>query len=313
MGEKKVFIRNIVLVIVCFVLMSFLIGIGFKAFHEYNYKQNPSGFFTEYKMKDVNGENIIIGSSAAFHGYKTSIFKDSLGVDIVNYGIDGSFFLHQVCIINSILDRYTPKLIIWNLEPYCLTNSTLPLEINTFYTLYPMSDQPMVKEILDKYSPSTRYELLLDPFRYNSLLPNELKIYFRRDKVNYTDYRPFKTTGYDFPIRRKVNNDDLKYMPSNKDYLQKVVTRCKKDGAFLIICIAPRFVDDSEYIKTKQYKAILDVTRKNNVPFFNYFQKKEFMNDSTLFHDRMHMNDNGAELYTRMLVGDIRNLILINQ
>ena len=71
---------------------------------------------TYYSMNDVNTPVVIVGSSRAAHHYVTEMIEDSLKMPAYNLGRDGCFFSYNCCIINSILDRYTPKLIIWECD-----------------------------------------------------------------------------------------------------------------------------------------------------------------------------------------------------
>ena len=68
---------------------------------------------TYYSLNDVNTPVVIVGSSRAAHHYVTEMIEDSLHMPSYNVARDGCFFSYNCCVINSILDRYTPKLIIW--------------------------------------------------------------------------------------------------------------------------------------------------------------------------------------------------------
>ena len=81
---------------------------------------------TYFSLYDVNTPVVIVGSSR------------SIGLPAYNVARDGCFFSHNSCVVNSIIDRYSPKLIIWencceylyegvddpfvNLYPYYKTN-----------------------------------------------------------------------------------------------------------------------------------------------------------------------------------------------
>ena len=72
---------------------------------------------TPFTVEKVDADVVVIGSSKASHHYVPQMLEDSLGLTAYNCGQGGCFFLYQNCIINMILDRYTPKMILWDIQP----------------------------------------------------------------------------------------------------------------------------------------------------------------------------------------------------
>ena len=88
---------------------------------------------TYFSLYDVESPIVIVGSSRASHHYVTQIIEDTLGMSAYNVARDGCFFSYNCCVVNSILDRYSPELIIWeNGTEYLFNGFDDPLE-----NLYP--------------------------------------------------------------------------------------------------------------------------------------------------------------------------------
>ena len=68
---------------------------------------------TYFSLYEVNTPVLIVGSSRATHHYVTQMIEDTIGLSTYNVGRDGCYFNYNCCVIHSVLDRYTPKLIVW--------------------------------------------------------------------------------------------------------------------------------------------------------------------------------------------------------
>ncbi|MBQ2702662.1 MAG: hypothetical protein IJF63_02230, partial [Alistipes sp.] len=83
--------------------------------------------FTMNRLTDV--DVLIVGSSRASHHYDAQLLIDSINnytqssYSIYNAGIDGNFLNHNACRLESILDRYQPKLVIFEIGESELSES----------------------------------------------------------------------------------------------------------------------------------------------------------------------------------------------
>lgn len=103
---------------------------------------------TYYSLNDVDTPVLIVGSSRAAHHYVSNIISDSIGLDVENIGRDGCFFSYNCCVIHSVLDRYVPRLIIWDIwvDDLCGDNPD-PLEnLHPYYNINPYVTQCINEE-----------------------------------------------------------------------------------------------------------------------------------------------------------------------
>ena len=141
--EKKntllAFCLKVVLLVVILFGVDRLVGAAFVKMKDVGLATNPENMWlkTAYTVEKVDAEVVVIGSSKASHHYVPQILEDSLGMTAYNCGQDGCFFLYQNCIINMILDRYTPKMILWDIQPGSFVGVDHSLEYQNIRYLSP--------------------------------------------------------------------------------------------------------------------------------------------------------------------------------
>lgn len=152
---KKYIFKGVCLILLL-VLFDFAAGRFFSFLHRLAFGKSPYGLVTEYAMFKVDTEVIIIGSSRAVHHYVPEILSDSLVMSVHNCGKDGAFLLYQCCLIDGILNRIKPKLVIWDIEPTCFAEGTsadyLLSDLNPFY-----DQNKFCQQVIDQSKPAERY------------------------------------------------------------------------------------------------------------------------------------------------------------
>jgi len=83
------------------------------------YFHAKSGPFAEttFTFTKMNEDGIILGSSRGRRNYNPKILADSLGISVYNAGHDGQTIFYEQAIIRMALARYTPKLVVLDLNP----------------------------------------------------------------------------------------------------------------------------------------------------------------------------------------------------
>ena len=72
--------------------------------------------FNDLAMR-AEHEILILGSSRAHHHYDSPFLSDTLGIDVYNGGIDGNGVVLAYGILEMVLNRYKPKLVVFDVEP----------------------------------------------------------------------------------------------------------------------------------------------------------------------------------------------------
>lgn len=260
---------------------------------------------TEFALNKISAPIVIVGSSRASHHYVAKMIEDSLGIETYNVGRDGCFFSYQACIINSILDRYTPKYIIWELDDSFLYEESLdPLE-----SLYPYYGRN--SHVTETINAEASYQDILflksNIYRYNSLIIRIMFRYFTRGSIDYLKgYAPltpkewFMQNNYTIVSNNSINKRKVKQ-------LKNISNRIKVLGAKLIIVQSPVYTEG--YIDNSPSEAQEFIQSKLTKSSFYYFNNKHlnaFISHPEYFNDRIHLNKNGAELYTTIFIKQIK-------
>ena len=159
---------------------------------------------TYYSLYKVNEPVLIIGSSRANHHYVPQIISDSLGLPVRNIGRDGCFFSYNCCVINSILDRYSPELIIWeNGGSYLNEGGRDPLE--NLYPYYLSNEH--IHTCINSYTDGLdRIPLYSNLYRYNSVIHRIVMRYLNKagEEDGLKGYMPLKPRQWT-PKSAKMN------------------------------------------------------------------------------------------------------------
>lgn len=285
--------------------IDFVCGRIFKVLELKALEHSPYGMVTEYTMWKVDSDVIIIGASEALHSYVPQILEDNLGMSAYNCGRDGSRFYYQAAMINGILDRYSPKKIIWSISPY---EFNTPSEadkgvISMIYPFYHEKDylQDYVK-IVSRYEP---IKLNSQCYTYNSrLFPYLFKIFMPDYPYEKGGYAPLfgskktlQSREVDFPIEKC--DEQVKHT------FEQTIKRCKEQGVELYCVFTPR-LETGDYTSLPNYIQLKSVLKENNIPLVEDLYQNTTLLIPDNFYDNPHLNDTGAKLFSQMLSAKIQ-------
>ena len=154
-----------------FLIILFVLDLVFGRLIKHFYFKQDSGvlYRTTYAMDSTRADLLIFGSSTANHQYIPEIFNEELHLSCYNTGRDGNSILYSYAILQGILKRYAPKIIILDVydhefmkdqDSYDRIASLLP-----YY-----EEHPEIRSIVQLKSPFEKYKLLSKIYPYNSLL-----------------------------------------------------------------------------------------------------------------------------------------------
>lgn len=252
-----------------------------------------------YALNPINNEDIVVlGSSRAQHHYIPQIISDSTGLSCMNYGMGGKNVYYHSAIFDLILNKYTPKVLIYELFyidflKTDVRHSTEQLsDLAPVYNIYSSVDS--IIELKGK-----QYKVMInlfDSYRYNSLLfpiiavnqiaaPNKGYIpingFWQGEALSSADY----TIEYDY---EKLH------------YLYKMISLCEDRGIRCIVAVSPQYV--KEDIDRSEYFEIGNKCVELGAEFW-YCEK--IFQDVSMFKDVAHMNHIGAEFYSSIIANKI--------
>lgn len=264
---------------------------------------------TYYSLNDVYTPVVIVGSSRAAHHYVTQIIEDSLGMPAYNVARDGCFFSYNCCVVNSILDRYTPKLIIWeNGTEYLFDGFDDPLE-----NLYPYYKRnSWVTSTIQEELPWTEYARLNSRvYQYNSVVHRVLMRYAGRHSFeDGTEKGYLPLLPKELKKALELKEVEQKYTGLSRTKIERfkaTLSHAKEKGVNVVVVDSPmyRLCD----VNNKSSIEMQKICKMYGVLFLNNSQLPEFFEHQEYFNDAIHMNDVGARKYTDMFLKQITSYL----
>ena len=305
--EKKslqVFVKKLILILAILIISDQICGHILRYFYfKQVWGKNHQLTLT---IDSIKTDLLVIGSSRATHHYVPEFFEEKLKMSFYNCGSEGNFILFGYGIFKSIIYRYNPKIIIFDLIPNQLAYDNLDYErLSNLLPYY--KDHYELKDIIELRSPFEKYKLYSSVYPFNSLLINMMNCNLESKKNKYEIHK-----GY-MPLYNKMNcikaNNFLKKpfgeIDKNKiDALNDIAATCKKKKIRLVFVYSPIFSNSPDSIETK---IIEDISKTQKCQYFDFSNDSTFDNHPEYFDDNFHLNDNGArkfsEMFSKLLQG----------
>lgn len=307
MKASQFFIRAL-LVLACVAVLDFACKPAMDALRRISLRTNPDNYeMTSYYGVEMATEDmLIIGASPATHHYIPALLKDSLNMSVRNLGKDGAFLYCQICQVRLILDRYTPKYIIWDLNDDCLSHNLDWGDFMEISDYFPYRLNDFSKTVINEMGPFQRVSMQSNLYRYNSKLPEYL-FSFVSGRNSQLGYVPLPAEQA-FSPEKTDNKVAENIHPLKARLLEEVLGLCREKGCRMILATSPRLADDGVQ-QSGQYEALCAIAQRLSIPYFNYHTDSRFFNDLSLFRDTDHLNERGAVLYTNCIIEDLRTVL----
>ncbi len=338
-GKWKL-LRNGLLFLATLILFDQLIG---EMIHYLYFKQKAGpGAETTFTFTKMNEDAIILGSSRGRRNYNPNIIADSLKISCYNAGHDGQTIFYEQAIIRMALSRYTPQLVIIDLNPeemyykdihYDRLNVLAPYygdesEVRDIYLLkgirdrnksdgvvvYPSSEAAqnfwMTHGAMEEWSLPVNYEkvkMSSKIYRFNSSILDIMAGIYKNRKSE-SGFKPLKGV-----ITEQKAQELIRENAELRNQEGKVVDNNKIQGLEEMLSNLTSkgtkvYVTMSPalapFSMEPSYEAIINVCKRYNVPFKDYSQDMSY-NHLSYFFDN-HMNKDGANLFTSRLASDIK-------
>lgn len=299
----KKLIFNIGIVACIVIIFDFIIGKSLK--HLYFTETSGLHYRTTYSIDSTNADILIFGSSRANHHYVPEIFEDSLNMTFYNTGRDGNSILYTLALFKSIINRYTPKIVIidlmmmelhYNDKSYDRLSCLQPY----YYKHYE------IQNIVNLRGPYEKYKMLSSIYPYNSSILTIILGNMEFNKIRKSDNKGYVPLFNSLKIIARTNLDEIEtyYDTTCINALTFISNSCNKKNILLL------FIHSPLYAKTKQSDAseiITKIATENGAFFLNYLNDTTFLKHPSYFQDQVHLNDNGAKIFSSILTHTIKS------
>ncbi len=296
------FFLNIFWVTAIVLCTDFLIG----SLLRYFYFKQQSGFQyrTTYSIEKTKAYLLIFGSSRANHHYHPDVFEKKMNLSFYNVGRDGGSIFYDYAVLQAILVRYCPKIVILDFERKEFEKNQENYDRISFLLPY-YDTHPEIHSIIKLKGPYEQIKLLSKIYPFNSSI---FTIAIGNTKMGGQRYREIK--GY-VPLTKEwvealksENTPSTNQLDSNKIRLYETFIRdCIKSKVKLYIVCSPYFVKSPN----KDYSIIKgrEIAGKYNIGFFDYSLDSLFSGNRSLYADVRHLSDDGAKKFSDLITDKI--------
>lgn len=251
-------------------------------------------------FNNVSADVIILGSSRAYHHYNPQVIEDSLGMTCHNCGYDGTGIINMYGRLVEICKRRVPKIVLYDVvATHDLYEKDNNREMNG---LKPYCKRDSIDTIIKSISPIESIKLLSCAYRYNSDVFQFLRDFIIHSNTHENGFEPMNNVMDYVPEPfeshyKGVQPDSIKLF-----YFQKLIDLSKEKRFNLYFCFSPWYKANTD----AEFYPIMDLCKKNSLRILNFYcdsinQRKE------LFADQVHLNDKGADLYSKRIVSCIKH------
>lgn len=297
-------IKTCVALVVMVILLDVIFG-QIMSFYSKRYGLPGDSAKIEYLFRESEDDVVIIGSSTAINSFMPSLMMDSMGVSIFNGGCNAQNLTFFRCLVDGMLEHHKPEGVILTLLPNELALDNLGrIELlNPYYGKSALMDSVLSLQNDGKGSIFLHSSL----YRYNSVWLRILLQSFmpREEMENYgfvAKHKPhnppvFEDHGRE-PDDRFVDADKVKY-------LREIIRQIQANQIELLVVIPPYYkrlmAGGNPYSK----QLLMEICQENGVPVMDYNQMEYFWQRPELFYDGMHLNGDGALVFTKMFIDRI--------
>ena len=298
----KRFIIKLLLFIFLLILLDQIIG----TLCEYYFFQTRDGDTGGQinMLLEKKSQVIVFGSSKAESQYDPEILSKIIGKSVFDAGFKASNGVYDYGVEQLVLNTYKPDLLIYDLTQITLYKSDFSI-YEKLYPLYPYWHKPYIWKLIklkDSYEP---FFFLSKIYPYNSKVHSIILFNILKNRPGIKNgYKPQPAVMDQSVLidnQETFDNVDRRLI----DYFMKFILLAKDKKIKVIVVRSPRYyekgcdlpVDISNFLKVNEVP-VLDFSPQEYPQFKNY----------ELYHDRFHLNQKGASIFTALLGQKIKSL-----
>lgn len=277
------------------------------------YYKSKYGIFHRqiYCLRESKDDILILGSSRAAHHYVPQVFEDSLGMSCYNAGSDGMCIYYHYAILASRIHRgYPPKLVIYDVMGLDATISdlatfTLDAALDRLAPHY--GEIPEIDSLFALAGWKQSVKMCSKVYRYNSKLVQTIKcnyIPWPEDRGYEALMGKLTVNASEEGAEDPSHDNDLEFEHQKLVYIQKLINLCKSNNINLIFCYSPFY----NHLVGNGAMKIKELALKNGIEYYDYNSVTEFQNPE-YYEDAGHLNDFGANAYSKKIVSSIKNYL----
>ncbi len=307
------------LLLFCIVPMALLLPLAYVT--DAGLHKSRHFFFAEWNdLFDgkINADMLINGSSRAWVQFSPYIIDSSLGINSYNLGMDATPPDIQYERLKVYL-RYNkkPKYILQ--EVGYVTTFFASRHLPNYQQFLPyLSDSAIWRLYKGLYPNVSLVERYFPLYKYNNQLPiikEGLQSYFGRGITSgkykgYMGQERYWDSSFSEMVKSNQKGFDCKIEPKALATMEQYLTMCKENDIQIFLVYPPFYYEANRYIVNHQLilNKLRELARKYDVPYLDY--RNTYLDSSrTYYYNSQHLNKRGSELFTQMLVNDLKKIV----
>lgn len=246
---------------------------------------------------------VILGSSRGKDHYIPQTITDSTGYNCQNFSARSQGILHLYGRYLLISKISKPKLIIYDIfSKYDIESENDRLHYINELKPY-IHETPKIKLYIEDIFPLEKYKMQSYLYLYNSSNAYDILYHFRRN-----DTIPNKGFIAETGILEKKEVYPHTYSEPDTiklAYLSQLIDETRQKGSDIVFCISPTYGETS----SKSYQKFFELAKKKKVTIFNHLMDKRITNNNKYFKDHVHLNKEGATLYSTIIAHEIKEYL----
>jgi|GEM_PF-569396 len=308
--EFKILFKRSLQFLLIFILID--LSLGFIAKEIFFSQKTGKYARITHSIKTDSSEVFIMGSSRANRHYIPEILEKELNMTCYNAGAQGQFLIFQTALQKMILKRHRPEYIILNIDHDWMYEKPKAYERLADMHPYYWDFRTELEPILSLSSEFNTYKLLLNSYQTNSTLVHAVK-YFFIPQDDFKGYRPLyekmkkpqpkkvKPVGFTM-TQEDVQPIDTAFVNLFEEFL----TDSKVNDVNLILVLSP-FPERRIGLKeNRSLNLMKSIASREGIPFIDFSDDKTFIDQYHLFYDPIHLNNDGAVIFTSLLADSLK-------
>jgi hypothetical protein len=256
-------------------------------------------------------EILVLGNSRASAHISPSVLRSRLSASVFNAGTPGQDFLYAVMLLDLwTRSHHPPAAIILNMDPRSLSRSEEELQRAGVFSAY-FGDSQTVRRIMLMRGSFAHLKYLSYSYRFNGKVLPIIKNLVVKPDPAFDGYSPTADSPdvRSDPIAASAGREVAEFpdWEVKLEYLRDLTQYCRENGTRLFLIIAPVFAPDpiraawsvrmSRLATSFPGLELLDLSERTHPELF--------AGQGQLYHDNLHLNAKGAEIFSTLLANEI--------
>ena len=239
-----------------------------------------------YMTSAMNEDLLLFGTSKTQHGINPLFIEDSIGMPTYNCGISGGRNIYtQYMLLNYILDRYVPKMIVLQIGLNDIIKERDPYQFKKFAHLYSQNE---VCDSFLVYVNNDKGLMISHLYRYNEISKQIIAgLTPLKNAKHIKGFEPLDTVAKRIlpPAPPKFGYSDNDIDSLKLETLIRFIKICNDKKIRLLMVAIPSY----NYYQENFYEPIKKIAHQYDIPFFDYNDNSLFLDKPEYFYDNAHI------------------------